>query len=732
MTTQPKAPKSRSRRTAPTLPSMAGMDKPGQVWFSPTGCVVRSDERVDVYLEREHLASYEDFETDIRNVLLVMLAKKKAVVLEKLAEAFGISSETLRQIRRLHEAEGIDAVVRRRRGGLRGRPKKKVTRALERRLEAWFEQGVSIDDAHERVRGKISRASVGNAHKRWVDAKAAAPAQPVQQELGLATTPGAVEERPAEPTPVAETSAAVEGPAEQSGALRAPRDESAHEVRAARDEAEEGEPVSRRSVQHLGSWLLVSLVAARGFHERAKQLLPEDLRWSSVRICLDSVLTALAVRQKCVEGVRRLATSGAAALLIATGAPSPSWARRVLGGYCRDGVSLDLHTWQAGELIREAWQRREEGRPVPLFADNHTRPYTGLHELLWHWRMQDKRARPGASDYYVHDRSGRPLFRFTASQGSLAQFLPAVAAVAKLALDADARFILGFDRGGAFPEAMAALRAAPGVEFITYERGPYRKLPRHCFEKHGEKIEIAGEKPGETQTFLVLDDRCNLGKERGRVRRLRLLTPAGSQVNLLTNSQEDAAWLVATLFGRWCQENGFKYGVERWGINQLDGRKVEAFPTETVVPNRKKRRLMREVDELREQEGTLRRSLARLADDGSSAPERARLEEQLTPLLARLQRLEARHSRQPEHLQVGDIEPAGRPVHHTTAYKTLIDTLRVAGANAESELADRLAPHLSRPREAKRCLQNLLAATGDIKVAENSITITLDPPRNLK
>ncbi|HEY3452768.1 MAG TPA: hypothetical protein VGK67_40870 [Myxococcales bacterium] len=501
MTTQPKAPKSRSRRTAPTLPSMAGMDKPGQVWFSPTGCVVRSDERVDVYLEREHLASYEDYETDIRNVLLVMLAKKKAVVLEKLAEAFGISSETLRQIRRLHEAEGIDAVVRRRRGGLRGRPKKKVTRGLERRLQAWFEQGVSIDDAHERVRGKISRASVGNVHKRWVDAKAAAPAQPVQQELGLATTPGAVEERPAEPTPVAETRATVEGPAEQSGELRAPRDESAHEVRAARDEAEESEPVSRRSVQHLGSWLLVSLVAARGFHERAQRLLPEDLRWSSVRICLDSVLTALAVRQKCVEGVRRLATSGAAALLIAPGAPSPSWARRVLGGYCRDGVSLDLHTWQAGELIREAWQRREEGRPVPLFADNHTRPYTGLHELLWHWRMQDKRARPGASDYYVHDRSGRPLFRFTASQGSLAQFLPAVAAIAKLALDADARFILGFDRGGAFPEAMAALRAAPGVEFITYERGPYRKLPRHCFEKHGEKIEIAGEKPGETQTL---------------------------------------------------------------------------------------------------------------------------------------------------------------------------------------------------------------------------------------
>jgi len=687
---------------------------------------------MEVYVDGEHFASYEECETDIRNVLLVLLAKKKAVVFEKLAEAFGITSETLRQIRRLHEAEGLEGVVRRRRGGLRGRPKKKVTRALQRRLEAWFEQGVSIDDAHERVRGKISRATVGNVHKRWAEAKAAraaTAAQPVQQELGLATTPSAAsEEQPAEPepAPVADERAQAEPSAKQAGELRAPRDESAREVRASDDEPEAIAPVSRRAVQHVGSWLLVSLVAARGLHERVRELLPEKLGWSSVRICLDAVLTALAVRQKCVEGVRRLATSGAAALLIATGAPSPSWARRVLGGFCRDGASLDLHTWQAGELIREAWRRREEGRPVPLFVDNHTRPYTGLHELLWHWRMQDKRARPGASDYYVHDRSGRPLCRFTACQGSLAQFLPAAAALAKLALDADARFILGFDRGGSFPEAMAVLRAAPCVEFITYERAPYRKVPRHRFEKHGEKVEIEGEKPGETQTLLVLDDRCNLGKERGRVRRLRLLTPEGSQVNLLTNSKEDAAWLVRTLFARWCQENGFKYGVERWGINQLDGRKVEAFPPETVIPNRKKRRLEREADELREQEGTLRRHLARLTGASASPQERASLEEQLARLLERLRRIEARLSRQPERVEVREAGLEGRLVHHRTEYKTMIDTLRVAGANAEAELADQLAPHLLRPKEAKRCIQNLFAATGDIKVTENSIAITLD------
>ena len=788
MTTDSKTPKSRSRKKAPTIPTIARTEKPDQVWFSRTGCAVRKDGRVEVFVDGSLLGSYEEKgETDIRNVLLVMLAQKGAVVLEKLAEAFGLTSEGLRLIRKQYESEGLEAVIKRRRGG--NYRKSKVTSALRRRMEALFEQGLSVSEVHERLRGKLSRASVGNVRKRWAAAKAARAVEPQQQVLGcVAPRPDGSEpqEEAADPTPKVEvepspergeaqateqdgSTASVarapeatpqgtrvagetsgqgtEGSAQatserepelegvQFSAIRAPRDESPREARIVSPDGDEDEksgpedyrPVSRRAVQALGSWLLVAMVARRGFYERAQDLLAEGLRWCKVRIAIDATLIALATRQKCVEGVRRLATSGAAALLIATGAPSPGWTRRTLGLYCRDGVSRNLHSGQAGDLIREAWSRREEGRPVPFFADNHARPYTGQHRVMWHWRMQDKRSRPGACDYYIHDRSGRPVFRFTANQGSLPQFLSPIATILKLALDEGTRILLGFDRGGAFPEIMAAMRAAKGVEFVTYERAPYRKLSRQRFEKEGERIEVDGERPEETQTILVLEDQCNLGKGRGRLRRLRLLMPDGHQVNVLTNSKEDAAWLVRTLFGRWCQENGFKYGVERWGINQLDGRVVEAFDPETIIANPKKRRLKRELDDLREREGTLRRKLARSENDAAEAQERARLEEQLARLLPALERLEARHRRQPDHVTVRQAGLDGKLVHHRTEYKMLIDTLRVAGANAESELASHLAPHLARPREAKRALQNLFGAAGDIRVGNKSITITLDP-----
>jgi hypothetical protein len=46
-----------------------------------------------------------------------------------------------------------------------------------------------------------------------------------------------------------------------------------------------------------------------------------------------------------------------------------------------------------------------------FYIDTHLRPYTGKRVIRKGWRMQDKRVRPGITDYYVHDEDGRPLMR---------------------------------------------------------------------------------------------------------------------------------------------------------------------------------------------------------------------------------------------------------------------------------------------------------------------------------
>jgi hypothetical protein len=59
-----------------------------------------------------------------------------------------------------------------------------------------------------------------------------------------------------------------------------------------------------------------------------------------------------------------------------------------------------------------------------------------------------------------------------------------------------------------------------------------------------------------------------------------------------------------------------------------------------------------------------------------------------------------------------------------------LDTIRIACANAEAELATLLAPELPKPREAKQALKNLFRAPGAIRVGDKSITVTLDPAGN--
>jgi hypothetical protein len=276
---------------------------------------------------------------------------------------------------------------------------------------------------------------------------------------------------------------------------------------------------------------------------------------------------------------------------------------------------------------------------------------------------------------------------------------------------------LVFDRAGAYPEQLYELREE-GFCFITYERKPYPMLASTAFD---QTVEVKG------QTWGVCERRTNLGKGRGRVWRLALRSPEGSQVNLLSISKLPTERLTRAMFGRWNQENGFKHEVERWGANQLDGRKVVAYPPDTVIPNPARRRLDRALRIARVREGDARSLLARLpADD----PKRDRAELELEDALALQEELLAQRPEMPTHAPLCETELADKLVRHTGHLKRVIDTLRVACANAESELAMLLAPHLPQPQEAKKTLATLLAAPGDIHCGHDHITVKLRPAGN--
>jgi hypothetical protein len=470
-------------------------------------------------------------------------------------------------------------------------------------------------------------------------------------------------------------------------------------------------------VQHAGAWIMLGMLNLLGVYRRAEQHRPRNVGRVALRVALDAVAIALVIGQYCVEGVRRLATPSAPTLLRSKGAPSASWTRRVLGKFA-DAAAVLFHLGTTVDLIQDAG--RGEQRRAIFYADNHLRPYTGKHTIRKGWRMQDKCVRPGVSDYYIHDEDGRPLMRVDVpSHGSLVQKLLPIGRFLQRSVGDEAKVLLVFDRAGAFAENMASLRDE-GFEFITYERAPYQVLAASEFD---QKMEVGD--AGDRITIAFTEQRKNLRFGRGRVRRIAMRMPDGEQVNIVGYSKASPQQLIVAMLARWArQENQFKHEVERWGINQIDSYKVQPCSPDDIIPNPARRRLDRALRVAKAAEGEALRRLAHLPTDDRR---RDALEQEVRRLAAMQAALETQRPNVPKRAPLRDTELNGKLVEHRGKYKTVIDTLRIVLANAESELAAMLGPLLPKEDEAKKTLNNLLVAPGQVQLTKRCIRVVLAP-----
>ncbi len=661
------------------FPSVAGL--PITSWFSSRGSVVVRGTRTEVFVGGTLIGAFEEDEQLERNAILVQLSEDPKCHLGRLAEAFGLSTERLRQLRREYEEGGLEAL----RPGKDGGPRRLNERALAR-LTKSFEQGLSASAAHATTKG-VSLSTVQRAHRAW--------------RAGRDTRP---EVGPGRGSAVARTMILP-------GVEMLPTPASAE-----CDDDDALDPLrSSQLVQHAGTWIMTAMLARFGVHDVVREIAvarADGVDEESARVSLDATIATFAIGEPSLEGIRRLATPTASLLLQTPSVPSPDTLRSVMDDLATDLGAIVFHF----QMLRE---------PGVFYIDNHLRPYTGKHVIRKGWRMQDRRVRPGVSDYYVHDSDGRPLFRIDVpSHDSLPMWMMPIVNQLRGVVGDEDRLLLAFDRAGAHPEPMAMLRE-DGCEFVTYERAPYPKLSSSKFTSEA----TFGEgKDAETLRFIE-SSRRNLKRGRGRVRRISVLDPDGHQVNILASSTLPAERLIAVMRGRWGQENAFKHGNQRWGINHLDARKVVPVDPDDIMPNPARRRLdvARRAASVRE--GDARNKIARLRRMGveTDDPRYAKLLEMIEAALSDEEQIDALRPSVPTHARVGDTELAGKLVKHDGHRKLMLDTVRIACANAESDLAQLLARTMKRPREAKKLLSNILRAPAKVRVGRSSISVDLAP-----
>jgi hypothetical protein len=113
-------------------------------------------------------------------------------------------------------------------------------------------------------------------------------------------------------------------------------------------------------------------------------------------------------------------------------------------------------------------------------------------------------------------------------------------------------------------------------------------------------------------------------------------------------------------------------------------------------------------------------------------PERRELKALCSRRTAERSATSSRRRRQtPKKVPVEQTDLHGELKQHTREYKLLVDTVRCIAQNAEGRPGHRASPSIwLNPPEAKRLLQNVFSAPGDIRVSNTAITVSLAPAAN--
>jgi hypothetical protein len=359
------------------------------------------------------------------------------------------------------------------------------------------------------------------------------------------------------------------------------------------------------------------------------------------------------------------------------------------------------------------------------YVDEHFMPYSGAKPVGSGWNTKRRHAEPGRVDTTICDPKGRAVCFTSGEPSSLAKSLPATLDELRAIVGPDAPIMLGFDRGGAYPEAFRACRKR-GAHWITYRRAP---LPAPT----GLPIHITITHPRRKPTTVAHAEETVTIKDYGPARQITLFEHGQPVLQILTSDTTTCpAALILFMRARWRIENLFKY-LDFYGIDYLTDYRFTIQANTRKVDNPQRKKLKAELKDLTAQRDRHRERIGALHTDrtvtidalnrqSTTAQRRIRaLDKQITELKARLKTV-------PAKLPANVLNPDAKRAIHRTRRRALQMVLRLLAANAENFLAHHLNAYLQDNDEYRATTRNLLHLGGTITYTDTTIHIELNRP----
>ncbi|MCA1671193.1 MAG: hypothetical protein LC799_02940, partial [Actinobacteria bacterium] len=283
---------------------------------------------------------------------------------------------------------------------------------------------------------------------------------------------------------------------------------------------------------------------------------------------------AFALGTASVEASKHLIRSQVGPLAGLTALPELRTLRPRLAGLAEGCDPLELQRRLATAMVKAD----APGLGV-YFVDDHFVPSEGTKPVPQGYNTKRRHAQRGRDDTMVTDYHGRVVCFASGDPSGLSVTLPPALAQLREVLGADAKIMLGFDRGGSYPAVFRACRDA-GADWLTWRRGALAAVtapPLRSF-----RVDVGG-----TAQAITLAEETVQIEGYGPARQLTLFENDQPVMQILTSdTTAPACALLAWLRCRWRIENAFKYLTAHHGIDWLCDYHADIGPDTTMITNR--------------------------------------------------------------------------------------------------------------------------------------------------
>ncbi len=480
------------------------------------------------------------------------------------------------------------------------------------------------------------------------------------------------------------------------------------------------EPVTVRS-RYAGAMLLHAFAARAGAGDIFRAAAGQDAAPQDVAL-LAAVSACFALGAATTEQFKHLAAAEAGPLAGLSRLPGLRTLRPGLAAIADRADPLDLQRMFAAAML--------DADPVTsgvYYVDDHFVPYTGAKPVPKGWNNKRGRAERGRADTHVTAHDGRAVCFTSGEPSGLSVTLPKALAELKKAAGPGATIMLGFDRGGAYPQVFRHCREQ-NVHWVTYRRAPLAvpaMLPVITTATIG----------GKTRTITWADEKVQL-KDYGEARQLTLFEHGKVVLQILTSDFDGCpADILSWLKSRWREENFLKYASENYGIDKICDY-AAAIETNTKITANPARKAANTAAQRagKEVAAAERAFAALLADpDTTAAAKNAAIpaaERAISAARRKARDAAAARDTIPAKLPADQIDPEARTAVLRTGRRGLQMVLRLLAHNAEHWLANCLNAYLRDDDEYRAITRETIirGLAGTITFTPAAVTVDLQAP----